>query len=157
MSTIVDGTTGITQLKGAGMTTNDNAAVGQVGEYIESVVAGGAPISLTTVTAKTVTSISLTAGDWDVSGNIIFLPAGTTSFTVCSGSISQTNNTQAALEERTSLGVSAMVNNGNMIGLAMPVTRVSLAATTVVYLVARSDFTISTMTAAGRISARRVR
>ncbi len=56
-----------------GTTTNDNAANGDVGEYVEaSVTSGSGGISLTTGNAKTVTSISLTAGDWDVTSLISF-------------------------------------------------------------------------------------
>lgn len=48
-----------------GTTTTDNAAAGNVGEYIESIVASFAntPVS---GSAGDITSISLTSGDWDV-------------------------------------------------------------------------------------------
>jgi len=51
-------TTGI-----VGTTTNNNAQAGSVGEYIESVIASGSSVSLTTSVMVNMTSISLTAGD----------------------------------------------------------------------------------------------
>src|SRR4029077_4886616 len=49
-----------------GTATNDNATAGNVGEYIESVIPAGAAIAITSATNTNLTSISLTAGDWDV-------------------------------------------------------------------------------------------
>jgi hypothetical protein len=51
-----------------GTATNDSAAAGDVGEYVSSVIATGSATSFTTATAKNITSISPTAGDWDVQG-----------------------------------------------------------------------------------------
>src|SRR5690349_16625741 len=69
--------TDITSL--AGTATNDDAAAGKIGEYIESEVLSGSAVSLTTNTAANITSISLTAGDWDVWGAAVYqLGSGTT-------------------------------------------------------------------------------
>ena len=51
-----------------GTTTNDNAAVGYIGEYVESNISSSSAVSFTTNVSKNITSISLTAGDWDVFG-----------------------------------------------------------------------------------------
>ena len=56
-----------------GTTTNDDAAAGKIGEYQSAGIGFGSAISLTTATPANVTSISLTAGDWDVSGVIYFV------------------------------------------------------------------------------------
>lgn len=56
-----------------GVTNGSNAAAGSVGEYVTASPTG---ISLTTGTTINLTSISLTAGDWDVSGAVEFSPAG---------------------------------------------------------------------------------
>jgi hypothetical protein len=53
-----------------GTATNDNAVVGNVGEIISSQVASGAAVALATGVAKDITSINLSAGDWDLWGNI---------------------------------------------------------------------------------------
>jgi hypothetical protein len=140
-----------------GTPTNNNAAAGIVGEYIEGSLASGSATSLTTATAKTVCSMSLTAGDWDVSGVAGFIPAATTSVTLLVADISLTDN---ALDG--TLGAEivdrrpAYVPTNNLI-IAMPTHRTKLTATTTVYLVLRATFTVSTMTGFGLIRARRVR
>ncbi|HEY6019562.1 MAG TPA: hypothetical protein VIY48_06565, partial [Candidatus Paceibacterota bacterium] len=76
-----------------GTSTNDNAIAGDVGELITSTVASASGVSLTSTTAANVTSISLTAGDWDVDGTVDFNLAASTSVTVLSASISLTTGT----------------------------------------------------------------
>ena len=51
-----------------GTATNDSATAGNVGEYVSSAVTPAYPITLTSTQYADVTSISLTAGDWDVTG-----------------------------------------------------------------------------------------
>ena len=70
MALILDGTAGVTGPATkviVGTTTNDSATAGYVGEVITSSVPVGSAVSLTTavsaVSGKTITSISLTAGD----------------------------------------------------------------------------------------------
>ena len=146
-----------------GTTSNDSATAGQVGEIITATVASGAAVALTTATPANVTSISLTAGDWDVAGLIDFNPAATTSITQLNTSISLTTATLGTQPGGSGLGAdpttiftqAASVPNG-VIGLDAGPVRVSIAATTTVYLVAQGTFTVSTMTAYGTIRARRV-
>jgi hypothetical protein len=47
-----------------GVTDASDAPAGSVGQYVSSLVASGAAVSLVSGTPKTMTSISLTAGDW---------------------------------------------------------------------------------------------
>lgn len=139
-----------------GTTTNDNAYAGMIGEYVESVVGPGSATSLTTNTYKNVTTISLTAGDWDVSGNVAFVPTGTTNIANLSGSASVVSGA-----ESTDFGVVSINPNGvtGAINSILPITnmRVTLAVTTTVYLVVKATFTVSTLSAYGAIHARRVR
>lgn len=147
-------TTGI-----VGTTTNDNAAAGSVGEYISSTVAIGSAVSLVNATSKTITSISLTAGDWDVHGNIGFIAAGGTTIGAIAAAISATDNTLPTAPNggsyNTIVATLAAGITTNVIPTGM--TRISLASTTTYYLVANSSFSVSTMTAFGFIGARRVR
>src|SRR5260221_1941556 len=53
-----------------GTTTNDNTNAGNVGELLSASNLASAPITFTTGVAKTLQTITLTAGDWDVWGNI---------------------------------------------------------------------------------------
>jgi len=146
-----------------GTTTNNNADAGSVGEVISSSVAVGSAVSLTTATGaftgKTITSISLTAGDWDIFGSVGINMAATTNFTAIAGGISTTNDTlNSAYEEETrfSYGAAGLVPN-NVISFTFPTTRVSIASTTTYYLIGYGSFSISTATAFGRITARRRR
>ena len=68
-----------------GVTTNSNATTGYVGEYISSQVAVASAVALTTATPANVTSISLTAGDWDVDGVIDLNLSGATTTDWTSG------------------------------------------------------------------------
>ena len=61
-----------------GTGTNDNAAAGIVGEFITATVAVGGAVALVTATANTVTSITLTPGDWDMSATIDYNLTGAT-------------------------------------------------------------------------------
>ena len=143
--------------------TNDDAATGYVGEYVEASIAAGSAISLTTVTAANVTSISLTAGDWDVTAIAAFVTAATTSVTNRLVAISKTSATLPSVnpyasgevisESRMAADVAGAVQNTRDV----PTIRVSLSATTTMYLVVRSSFTVSTQTAHGVLWARRVR
>ncbi|MDP2325295.1 MAG: hypothetical protein Q8N51_14890, partial [Gammaproteobacteria bacterium] len=71
-----------------GTNTNDAAAAGYIGELIGSTIASGSAVSLTTATNANVTSISLTAGDWDVWGAITYNHGGSTNVTTHLSSIS---------------------------------------------------------------------
>lgn len=145
------------QLVGTG--TNDNALAGNVGEYIESVVPTGSAVSLTSAVNKDITTISLTAGDWDVTGTVGFIAAGTTTCTITAGSISTTLNTIDFTNGRVTNLLFATVTPGAQAWqyLPVPVCRFSLSSTTTMHLVATSTFAVSTMTGFGNIRARRVR
>jgi hypothetical protein len=141
-----------------GTATNDTASAGNVGEYVESVVVTGSAVSLVTATGKNVTSISLTAGDWDVDGIVNFNLAATTSATITQGSLSLVTNTADTTPGReTTMEYNGVVPGGGHISQSIPNYRLSLASTTTVFLVAQSTFTTSTMTAYGIIRARRAR
>jgi hypothetical protein len=131
---------------------------GGVGEYFESVVPFGSAVALTTATAKTVTSISLTAGDWDVDCNVAFLPATSTSITALYAGISLANNLlDTTLGRFAGFTMAAVVTGTINSGIPVPPLRFSLSGTTTVFMVAQSSFTVSTMSAYGIIRARRVR
>lgn len=141
-----------------GTTTNDSAAAGDVGEYVSSSVAIGSAISLSTGVAANVTSISLSAGDWDVSGAVHFVPTATTSISFEAAGVNSTSATFGAVGTYAQRVQAASVS-GSTTGDAytIPRTRFSLTGTTTIYLVAQGNFSASTLKAAGQISARRVR
>lgn len=142
--------------------TNDNARAGKVGEYVASTIALGSAVSLTSNTPANVTSISLTAGDWDVDAIAQFTGATTTVVSSQEASISLTS---ATLDYTGGKGVAItgssspynQIVSTSAIGIPIPPIRLSLSATTTVYLVVRSIFTTSTSSAYGILRARRVR
>lgn len=138
-----------------GVTNGGNAAAGQVGEVISSTVAVGSAVSLTSVTPKTVTSISLTAGDWDVEGAVVFGNPGTTTLTTYITAVNTTTNVLPAA------GLYSQAYPNSSAGLTpsapTPYQRISVGSTTTVFLVAYAAFAVSTLTAYGFISARRAR
>jgi len=140
-----------------GSATNDSANAGNIGELISASLASGSAVSLTTATAKTVTSISLTPGDWDVHGVVVSFPAGSTVVTLAAASISTTNNALTALGSEGVNYIAGGTPTSTLYSLPTGTVRISLSATTTVYLVAQLNFSVSTATAYGAISARRVR
>lgn len=136
-----------------GTTTNNSANAGSVGEYV---TATGTAVALTTATSANCTSISLTAGDWDVFGAIIFNGNATTSTSVMMAGISTTSATLPAAPD---LGQFFNGSSGVNVAISVPVppVRQTLASTTTVYLVAQSTFTTSTETATCKLQARRRR
>lgn len=150
-----------TKFSGAtvGVTTNSNASAGNVGEYINAELVAASRVSMTASVAKTITSISLTAGDWDVDGAVFFFPAATTTVNNYISNISLTNNTldQTILSRWKKVTFGAGIVTGQDQFTVSTHSRVSLASTTTVYLIGYTVFGTSTMEAYGSIEARRIR
>lgn len=148
---------------GYGTQTNNNATAGNVGELITATVVAGSAVSLVTATAKTVTSISLTAGDWDVSAVGDFtLAAATTSY--FRTGVNATTNTMPSQAGGSGIGTDPFVRLPLVLttatsdyGQGLPPVRVSLAATTTIYLVCEATFSVGSVSAFGTIRARRMR
>ncbi len=143
-----------------GTNTNDNAAVGYVGEFISSGAVANTNAAATTE-LDDLTSISLTAGDWDIEGAVRWDGNGAT-WTQCLIGISTTAGNSAV----------GMVNSENEFleswasssttpidkALIVPRWRLSLSATTTVYLKRSANYSAGTpRTRAYFIGARRVR
>ena len=148
-----------------GTRTNDNAAPGNIGEFVTSSVPSGSAVQLTSTTPTNVTSISLTAGDWDLEGVVDYALASSTSITTLIAGVSLTSATLAPQTGGGGLGTDPTASymtaaqvpgNGNM-SLETSTVRLSIAATTTVFLVASATFTVLTCFAFGTIRARRVR
>lgn len=129
-------------------------SAGYLGEQFRS-FAGS--ISLTSTQAKTVTSINLTAGIWDISGVIFYSSGAGTVSTAQQGSISATNNAIGSTygDDIVAFVVAAGIANLQTTQV-IPALRVTLTAAATYYLVAVGTFTVSTLSCAGRISATRV-
>lgn len=136
-----------------GTNTNDDAASGRVGEYVSSTVTS--PVSLTTNVVSNITTISLTAGDWDVSGNVGLAIGSGTTLTYAIGAISDTSAVQPAAPASTVEAYFGAPVTDPVFPL--PTIRVSLASTTTYYLIAKAGFSVSTLGGYGTIWARRAR
>jgi hypothetical protein len=141
-----------------GTTTNDSASAGIVGQYVSSNIPVGSQVSLTNNTATNITSISLTAGDWDVTGNCVTNPAGTTTQSVIYCWIATASASLPTFPNAGGLTVFAggfSAGSGQV--MSAGVQRISLASTTTVYLQTFVTFAASTNNAYGFIGARRMR
>lgn len=140
--------------------TNDNAGVGRVGEYIESVVVLGSAIGLSSGVAANVTSIPLSGGDWLVGASGLFLPAATTNQQNQFVSISMTSATLDLSPGRLGthqFGSSGLVTGASAAEVKAGPIRIPLSAATTIYLVVRSTFTVDTNSAYGILWAIRPR
>jgi hypothetical protein len=134
------------QIKGT--STNDTAVAGYIGEYVESLFTGVAPP--TTGHTKDATSLSLTAGDWDV--------------TLCGELLGNAAEWWFGISTTSGDSTTGLVlgqNSGDFQGLTVSYIcvssyRMSLASTTTIY--AKHYLVYSgTPNVQGRLSARRVR
>lgn len=134
----------------AGVVDGSNAAAGVVGEVLTATTSATANTTLTAVNA---TSISLTAGDWDVDGVVRF-NSTSAPYTVIVVGLGTTSATQPSFPNSVQLNIAATSTTQQM---TSPTVRINITSTTTVYLVALSGFASGTSTVDGFISARRVR
>jgi hypothetical protein len=118
---------------------------------------GTAGSVLTTATAKDVTGLALTAGDWDCSASLVRNLGATTSVTLLKSSISTTSATDGTLPAGTMDQLATAANvMANDVSRSVT-TRMLNSATTSTFLVADDTFTVSTNKAYGTIRCRRMR
>jgi len=136
-----------------GRAINTAPAATTLGQRIEST---GTSVAMVSTTAKTIASISLTPGIWDVSCLATAVPTGgafvATSFAV---NISTTDNTVVGTLGIETFQLSISPSTMTVMSGAVPSYRVSLSATTTYYLVCNVTFTSTTCPTSGRISATR--
>jgi len=137
-----------------GLGSNVAANAGNVGEFISSNIVQGSGVSMVSGTAINITSISLTAGDWQVWGNI-YVQAGANIIQVES-SISTVSNTHPTRPGGGSMqqwvGTSA-----SQIGVGAGPIQQILNSTTTIFLVGSASFASGSGTGYGFIGARRMR
>jgi hypothetical protein len=139
-----------------GVTNGSNAAAGDVGEYFSANVplSPGGAISSGVVT--NMISLSLTAGDWDVGGNVVWSPAAATIIANAQAAVSTTS---AALPDNSNrlIATTVPMTANDSLGAPVPVLRVNVTVTTTVYLGVFVVYSAGTLTVCGNIWARRVR
>lgn len=139
-----------------GTATNNNASAGNVGEYVSSFSALSG-VFVTSAVYVDLTSISLTAGDWDITG--IFY------YSAASGPVA---STQGGIGTAAGNNAADLVLGDTLLGAIGPTAvsdtsicvsdvRKSIATTTTFYLKVLAVYSGVAPSAAGRISARRRR
>lgn len=147
---IIDATGG--QYKGYG--TNTAPAAGFIGESISSTVAPGSAVSVSNNTPTNITSISLTAGIWDVAC-ILTYSSGSFTGTNFEATINTTSATRGTLGDNT-IQTPTVPTSGASVSIVIPRLRLALSTTQTVYMIAYAQYTVGTATAYGRLSATRV-
>lgn len=152
---IVSQSSGAVMIRGTA--TNDDASAGYVGEEIRS--------SITTATNfptsgnyGDLTSISLTAGDWDVTAQILAIQNGSTTTAVEVGISSTSGNSGTGLvaaDNQLDFTPPNATTNPTVATIAN--YRVPVSGTTTYYLKYRATYSAGNPQARGRLSARRRR
>ena len=139
-----------------GATNGNVAGPGKIGEIQETRIGSVSAVALTSGAAANVASVSLTAGDWDVTGMV---------------TLKYTSATQSADGQAGLSGTSASLPGDSLRGydntrqttttsnasIALPPYNFPSSGSQTVYLAAQASFSAGTCAAFGRITARRVR
>ena len=151
-----------------GDTTGTAVPAGYIGETLTQSRLRGALTSLTTGVPLNVlaTPLTLTPGVWSLTGTVAYKTATTTSVTAIFAAI---NTTSATIPATTSYAVpsstgqiavsretSATVYGSGDNNLILPPQTIVVATSTIYYLVAQGNFTVSTLDVYGIISAVRI-
>jgi len=132
-----------------GITNGGNANAGSIGEYVS---ATGNAISLTSGSTSNITSISLSAGDWDVWGSCLISPS--VGVTGANAGVSISSGVLPSPPFYSSINLPTAGANQSF---SVPMVRENVASTTTVYLTALASFSSGTATATCTIQARRMR
>lgn len=133
-----------------GVIDASSAAAGEEGEYLSATATSVAMAS--NATAYTITSLTLTPGDWDVSGVVQIL--GTSNLGQVAGCLSTTAAGMSGFPYTARIqGVAAL----GPYDMPLPLVRYNITSNTIIYLVALATFTSGSATGSGLIRARRVR
>lgn len=137
-----------------GLTQGSAPSAGYIGEQL---TANATAVATTSTTAKTITSISLTPGVWDITGSAYGTATGGTAVmsTLAAGINTVTNTLPATAGVDYSvinLGVGTAAN----LGIVVPTVRATLSATTTYYLVVTTIYTSTTCPCNAKITATRV-
>lgn len=143
-----------------GTITNDAATAGNIGEEVVAIQSTYTNYS-TTATYQNITSITLTAGDWDVSA---FMTYSSNSATITAASnaifvISTTTASAAGAVEGRNIGYvpQAALLGTSLFSESISPYRVSISGSTTYYLNSQATFTLGNPQFVGGIRARRIR
>jgi len=144
-----------------GTTANDLATTGNIGEYLSTVVLVANEVNINA--AANVCTLSLTAGDWNVWGEL-WVDNSTGASTISGRASAAITTTSATTPTVPADGTARTVYDStplttSVFALVIPVStvRISLGTTTNVYLVGQVTTSAGTTNGYGKIAARRVR
>ena len=139
-----------------GNNTNTASPAGYIGEVLSTNTASTGT-SLTTGVPANINSLTLSAGNWLITGTVAVDLAGTTTLTGAFGAITTTSATLGTRAVNYSQINSAnTVITGGGLDIVCPAQYVSLSGSTTYYLNAQAIFGISTANAYGKIQAVRI-
>lgn len=147
-----------------GPTNGAAAAAGNVGEVICAQVTNGGsptgcatnsstPVSLSSGITANVTSITLTPGNWRIWGQVLTIPAGSTTQSYVAGALGPNSASFSGVKAQFVLPYAASA--GSAVGGALGAMPVRVTTNTTYYLVVGSTFAVSTNAAIGFIVAQR--
>ena len=131
-----------------GVIDGSDANAGDVGEYLEAV---SGTVGLSGGVSTDVVPLALPAGDWDVEGNVAITPSGATSYAMAGVGVGAVSF--GAVVTRVA-GATPPTQFRLSTGGAL---RVSTATAVTVHLVAECGFSSGSVSASGRMWARRTR
>lgn len=140
------------QLKGNN--TNTAPPAGFIGEQIRATIAVGSATALTNATPLGITSVSLTAGIWDISCVAQFTTSGTN--TATGAGISTSNSSFTGAQGDNFVLDGPAVSSVSYKSLGIAAWRVAITTTTTYYLTCQCNFSTGVAYAFGRISGTRV-
>lgn len=143
-----------------GVTDASAAAAGTVGEVLTATIAldSVSMVSAQTGPAINIGTLSLTAGDWDVWAAVYYLPGGTTTITYLEASLSLTTGVRDTNPGNWgNLATASVAPGSNRTSILVPARQINVSSTTSIFLVGYTQFAVSTLSAGGKIYARRRR
>jgi hypothetical protein len=136
---------------------NNSDTGGFYGEFITAARAVGSALALTDNAQVTVTSISLPAGDWEISAQTLFTgPSATVVAGVAAGMSATTASVDPAHAVEFSCSNFAVFSTVTQIAMSAGPYRFTNTARATYYMTALGHFSVSTMSVYGTISARRI-
>lgn len=130
---------------------------GYVGEVIKSFVAQSSAVALSLGQPKTVTSITLTPGNWLLGGIVSYTTSGAfTGTTLISGISTATNSFVGTTEGDNMLYNNAFPSSGSDEPTVIPAYPINISVNTTYFLVGDAVFSVGTISAYGKIQGVRI-
>ena len=138
--------------------TNTAPPAGFIGEELRSFINSASGVALTTATQKTITSLTLTPGNWNLTFVATMAISGGTTTAWNAGIATATDSTTGFSDGDNSFGTTTMVPVSGVTDATACIAdyRVSVSANTTYYLTCQQTFASGTAKGYGRLSATRV-